>query len=133
LQKSPHKDPLESVEKEKSMIRVALILVILWGAVATLPTAQAEINKGAAQMMLEGGSSGPVPFPHQDHQTRLADCLICHNAFPQEKGSIEKLKSEGLLQKKQVMNKQCIKCHRAEKTAGNPTGPLTCNKCHVKE
>lgn len=133
MQKSPCKAPLEAVEKEKSMKRVVLVLMVLWGAVSMNPTAHAEINKGAAKMMLDGGSSGPVPFPHQDHQTRLADCLICHHAFPQEKGSIEKLKSEGLLQKKQVMNKQCIKCHRAEKTAGNQTGPLTCNKCHVKE
>ena len=33
---------------------------------------------------------------------------------------------------KKVMNLQCIKCHKAEKQAGRPHGPVTCNSCHVK-
>jgi hypothetical protein len=42
------------------------------------------------------------------------------------------MKAQGKLKPKHVMNKMCIKCHRAEKKAGNPSGPLTCSKCHVK-
>ena len=62
----------------------------------------------------------------------LTDCNVCHEVFPQEKGVIEKLKAEKQLKKKQVMNAQCIKCHRAKKKAGEKTGPTTCSKCHSK-
>ena len=84
-------------------------------------------------MTLEGGSRGRVPFPHLRHQTGLRDCQVCHALFPQERLSIERLKSEGQLVKKQVMNTLCIKCHRAEASAGNPSGPKTCAQCHVRE
>jgi arsenate reductase len=33
---------------------------------------------------------------------------------------------------KKVMNLQCIKCHKAEKRAGKPHGPVTCTTCHAK-
>ncbi len=89
-------------------------------------------NKGAAQLTLTGGTQGGVFFPHHQHQNKLEDCQVCHSAFPQEKGAIDKMKKEGKLKSKAVMNKQCIKCHRAEKKEGNPSGPLTCSKCHKK-
>jgi hypothetical protein len=30
------------------------------------------------------------------------------------------------------MNLQCIKCHKKEKRANKPSGPVTCNTCHMK-
>ena len=89
-------------------------------------------NPGPAEMTLFGGERGDVPFPHLQHQTKLADCNLCHDLFPKEKGGIERLKAEGTLKKRQVMNKHCIKCHKARKVAGEPSGPTTCKKCHVK-
>ena len=89
-------------------------------------------NKGAANMELYGGTRGIVPFNHHQHQVVLKDCNICHTLFPQQKGTIEKLKSDGTLKKKQVMNKHCIKCHRARKKAGDSFGPITCKQCHIK-
>jgi hypothetical protein len=89
-------------------------------------------NKGAAQIAIDGGERGAVTFPHHRHQEKLGDCNICHSMFPQEPHVIERLKKEGQLARKQVMNKLCIKCHKAEKSAGNAAGPVTCSKCHQK-
>lgn len=89
-------------------------------------------NQGAESIEIYAGSKGDVPFPHRVHQERLKDCNVCHAVFPQEAESIKKLKDAGTLKKKDVMNKQCIKCHKDEKKAGNPSGPTTCSKCHVK-
>ena len=83
-------------------------------------------------MELEGGKRGKVPFPHHQHQNKLVDCKICHDAFPQEKGAIEKLKKAGKLKPKHVMNKQCTKCHKEKRRAGEKTGPITCKQCHIK-
>lgn len=91
-----------------------------------------EENKGAAQIDIPGGYKGKVPFNHQMHQTQLKDCNTCHDLFPKAPGAIDDLKAKKTLKKKQVMNKLCIKCHKAEKKAGNKTGPTTCSKCHVK-
>ena len=107
------------------------ILVLLLIAFCTV-SALAVQNKGAANMSLEGGKRGVVPFPHDRHQSKLNDCNVCHTLFPQEKRSIRKQQKEGRLTKKQVMNKLCIKCHKAEKRAGRPSGPLTCKQCHVR-
>ena len=92
----------------------------------------AAMEKGAADIELHGGNYGNIQFPHQMHQQRLGDCQICHAVFPMEAGAIDKLKADGTLKAKQVMNKHCIKCHRAEMKAGNPHGPLTCRSCHVR-
>ena len=89
-------------------------------------------NKGSEQIEIFGGSRGKVPFPHHAHQTRIGDCNVCHASFPQEPNALVKLKENGKLKKKQVMNKQCIKCHKAEKAAGNKFGPTTCSKCHIR-
>ncbi len=89
-------------------------------------------NTGAAEIILEGGTSGNVAFPHQRHQAKLADCTICHLAFPQKAGAIEELKSQGKLAKKQIMNEQCTKCHKEKKQAGEKAGPTTCTSCHAK-
>ena len=115
------------------MIRIIILAIVTAMVAAMALSVQAQVNVGADQMALNGGSKGPVPFPHRDHQKKLEDCSICHSVFPQEKGSIDKLKAEGQLQKKQIMNKLCIKCHKAEKTAGKAAGPVTCNQCHAKD
>ena len=109
------------------------LFIVLLAAVAFIASiAVAAENKGADQINIDGGSRGNIPFSHHAHQNRLKDCNICHAVFPQEPGALGKLKQSGHLQKKQVMNKQCIKCHKAEKKAGNKTAPTTCSKCHVK-
>ena len=110
------------------MIRVVLLGVVILIAGLAL----AVENKGAAEMQLPGGERGDVPFPHHLHQSKLVDCKICHDVFPQEKGSIERLKKEGKLKPKYVMNKQCTKCHRAKKREGSKSGPVTCKQCHIK-
>ena len=106
---------------------------IAWICVAMLiagPIPAVE-NKGAADMVLTGGERGNVPFPHHRHQNKLVDCKICHAVFPQEKGAINRLKQEGKLKPKYVMNKQCTKCHKAERRAGEKSGPVTCKQCHI--
>jgi len=89
-------------------------------------------NKGAEKIQIDGGSRGAVPFTHRDHQERLGDCNVCHAMFPQEPQSLARFKENGQLKPKDVMNKLCVKCHKAEKKAGNKTGPTTCSKCHIR-
>ena len=88
-------------------------------------------NSGAPELELAAGARGNVAFPHLQHQNALGDCNLCHAVFPQQAGSIRSMKAAGTLQPKQVMNEQCLKCHRAKKKEGVKTGPLTCSKCHV--
>ena len=92
----------------------------------------AASNRGPDHIDIFGGRSGNVPFPHAQHQDRIKDCNVCHSVFPQETEAIKKLKEKGTLKPKKVMNLQCIKCHKQEKKAGKPHGPVTCNTCHVK-
>ena len=108
-----------------------LFVLLLMISITIVVAVQAE-NKGAENISIFGGSRGDVPFPHHAHQDRLKDCNTCHASFPQEADSLKKMKEAGKLKPKQVMNKQCVKCHKDEKKAGNPTGPTTCSKCHVK-
>jgi len=109
-----------------------LLLVLIIPALIMAVSVGAANNKGAENIGIYGGSRGDVPFPHHAHQNRLKDCNTCHSVFPQEVASIKKLKETGKLKPKQVMNKQCVKCHKDQKKAGNPTGPTTCSKCHKK-
>jgi hypothetical protein len=89
-------------------------------------------NKGAEKIQIDGGSGGAVLFLHRTHQDKLGDCNICHSMFPQEPQSLARLKENGQLKPKDVMNKLCIKCHKTEKKAGNNSGPTTCSKCHIR-
>lgn len=102
-------------------------------SIALVASALAMENKGAEHIRIVAGSRGEVPFPHYLHQGILGDCQICHALFPQEPGSIGRLKKEGHLEKKQVMNKLCVKCHKLQAKMGNPSGPKTCSKCHIKK
>ena len=109
------------------------IVLFLVGAVlitVSINTA-AQQNKGAAEMVLHGGSSGDVVFPHQTHQRVLNECKICHSLYPETAGSIEKLKAEGKLNKKEAMN-HCKNCHRQRADKGEKSGPTGCKKCHQK-
>jgi hypothetical protein len=115
----------------KQLVMGLTAIALIAGAAAVM--SMAEENQGAENMELYGGKRGEVPFPHRQHQENLGDCQICHSVFPQETGSIEKLKAEGKLKKKYVMNKLCTKCHREKKRAGQQSGPTTCTKCHIKQ
>ena len=110
---------------------ILLSMVALVGGSSMAVSLAAE-NQGADSMDLEGGKRGKVPFPHRLHQKDLGDCQICHSIFPQEPEAIAKLKAQGALKKKYVMNKLCTKCHREKKKAGQRSGPTTCKKCHFK-
>ena len=107
---------------------ILILSLVLISAIAS-----AVENKGREQIDIFGGSRGIVPFPHHAHQIRLGDCNICHAIFPPEPDALVTLKNSGRLKKKAVMNKQCIKCHKAEAAAGNKSGPTTCSKCHRRE
>ncbi len=113
--------------KAKTVVFVMVVaLVVACGAAYAM-------NKGAEEMTLRGGKKGPVKFPHAAHQKRLEDCKACHDLFPQEPGVIDKLKAQGKLKKKKVMNAKCVKCHKAQKKAGQASGPTSCSTCHEKK
>ena len=112
-------------------MKAGLVFLVIIASVTAVAAVWA-VNNGAENIQIYGGSKGSVPFPHHDHQDRLTDCNTCHAVFPQEADGIKKMKIAGQLKPKQVMNKQCVKCHKGQKKAGNPTGPTTCSKCHVK-
>jgi hypothetical protein len=109
-----------------------IVFLIIFGMVFAAALAVANQDRGAVDIVLNGGTKGKVSFPHQKHQDTLTDCNICHDTFPPAPGAIDTLKAEGKLKKKQVMNKLCTKCHKAEKKAGQPSGPTTCKTCHIK-
>ncbi|MFH1981631.1 MAG: cytochrome c3 family protein [Pseudomonadota bacterium] len=88
-----------------------------------------KTDRGAAAIVLDGGKTGKVPFPHKAHQDTLSVCEACHNLFPQKKGAIAALQDAGQLGKKDVM-KQCQKCHRQDKNDGKKSGPIGCKDCH---
>lgn len=113
-------------------VKVRSITTLVIGFMLVAVFAFAVENKGADKISLPGGKRGDVPFPHHLHQSKLEDCTICHATFPQEKGVIEKMKADGQLKKKHVMNKLCTKCHKQKKNAGKKTGPVTCTKCHIR-
>lgn len=108
------------------MISVCILLLLAVAASAEV------LEKGPAEILIDGGERGKVSFPHQLHQTVLGDCNICHDIFPKKIGSIRELINKNELGKKEVMNDHCIKCHRERKKAGQKAGPTTCSKCHVK-
>lgn len=107
-------------------ITLATLLLIGFSAMAT------ATKRGPDNIDIFGGRSGKVPFPHAQHQERIEDCSTCHSTFPQETAAIKKMKDAGTIKPKKVMNLQCIKCHKQEKKAGKPYGPVTCKNCHVK-
>jgi hypothetical protein len=111
---------------------VAALLVLAAALIMAGAIPAQTQNPGAADMVLEGGTSGKVPFPHRRHQQANPDCTVCHAKFPQKAGAIEELKEKGALPRKQVMNELCTRCHKERQAAGQSSGPVTCTKCHVK-
>ena len=108
-----------------------LIIFSTLGFFFLLSTMAMSQNKGAANMVLQGGKLGSVPFSHHLHQKLIDDCNICHKAFSQAAGSIEKLKAEGKLKKKEAMD-QCVDCHKKEATTDGKALPTKCGECHKK-
>ncbi len=102
------------------MANILLFSTLLWAQ-----------NKGAKEIVIPGGTTGSVMVRHHVHQNTLGDCNLCHNLFPQTAGIVQKLKDEGKLERKKLMN-QCQKCHREKTSAGLKAGPVTCNGCHAK-
>jgi hypothetical protein len=92
----------------------------------------ADQAKGSKEISINGGNKGNILLPHHLHQAAIKDCQTCHAVFAQEPGAIDTAKKTGDLKKKQVMNKTCLKCHRAMKKAGDKTGPTSCSGCHIK-
>jgi hypothetical protein len=88
-------------------------------------------SKGAETIILEGGSTGSVTFPHGRHQGIFVDCKPCHDLFGKAAMAIERLKSEGKLPKKEVMD-MCKNCHKEMIAQGKKTGPTSCKDCHKK-
>lgn len=109
--------------KIKQLMWVGLILLT-----AVVMVASAG-NKGAEKILIQGGASGNIDFPHHKHQNTLTDCNICHAQFPQNSGAIDGLKKAGKLEKKIVMN-ACLKCHRSMQKEGKKSGPTSCKQCH---
>lgn len=113
--------------KERMIVLAVLSVLFLMIGIAF-----ASQNNGAEKIDLDGGSKGAIDFPHHLHQTALGDCNACHDVFSKQTGIIKSLKEQNKLEKKQVMNKTCIKCHRDMAKAGDKSGPTGCSKCHTK-
>lgn len=112
---------------KKVFVMIALIIFLGYAIGASV-----DQNMGAEQIILEGGQAGKIPFPHRLHQETIGNCEQCHDMFAQQLGSIEQLKAEGKLKKKQVMNQNCTRCHREKNNEGVKSGPTSCTGCHHK-
>ena len=113
-----------------TILSIAAVLVA--GFSATLLANPEQVDKGADKMELDSGRLPAVPFPHHLHQDKLNDCSVCHGMFPQSRGAIKELQDQGKIKKQEVMNKNCIACHKERKRAGKPSGPLSCTDCHPR-
>ena len=98
--------------------------------IAAVAIGAAIEDRGAEIILIDGGKSRDVHFPHHKHQNALDNCNICHHLFPKKNGSIKELKEQGQLKKKQVMREHCIDCHKKLKAEGKKTGPTSCGRCH---
>jgi len=112
-------------------MKTKLVFFLLVASFIASHSIAVETYKGAPIIEIHGGGLGNISFPHQEHQNALGDCSPCHKLFPQEPGSIEKLKTEGKLKKKQVME-QCRNCHKETAAKGEKAGPVNCKDCHKR-
>jgi hypothetical protein len=113
--------------KAATLFRAVLIGTILFSAASVA----ASDDTGPESMSLFGGKRGDVTFPHAKHQEFLTDCMPCHDIFPKESQIIEKMKADGKLKKKVVMN-MCKKCHKDLSKKGQEAGPTSCKGCNHK-
>ena len=68
------------------MQKIALYFILVIALFLYTALSVSGQNKGSANMILEGGNTGNVPFPHQQHQLILEEsCEVCHRIFPQKK------------------------------------------------
>lgn len=104
----------------------SLVLLILSAAIVFAH------GQGKEEIILYGGKMGKITFPHHMHHGIIKDCMVCHVDFSKEPGALQASKEAGILKKKQVMNKTCLKCHRDRKKAGQAYGPVKCSGCHIK-
>ena len=104
---------------------------ILLTLVLQTNTSFAEQSQGAESMLLKGGSRGDIHFPHGRHQGVTVDCMPCHGPLPKEAQVLDKMKGEGKLEKKQIMN-MCKGCHKELASKGQKAGPTSCRGCHKK-
>jgi hypothetical protein len=118
---------VDTTAKKRTLFKVTglagLLLVIVGGTVG------AGEKAGNVAKILSGGTFGDVPFAHKAHQAALDSCDDCHDLFPEASGAVERLKAEGRLYSRQVMN-QCTSCHLRRERNGLKTGPISCNGCH---
>ena len=66
----------------KIKLRVVLISIAVVIAGSSVAFSVVNTNKGAADIEIDGGKRGNVPFPHHQHQERIVDCKICHSTKP---------------------------------------------------
>ena len=111
----------------KSLFLISALFFIGWTGIAT-----SGENKGAENVTISAGKAGNVPFSHKNHQDKIEDCMVCHQLVPKEKNAVSELIGTGTISKQQVMNTQCIKCHRQLKLEEKASGPIACNECHRK-
>ncbi|WDP90280.1 MAG: cytochrome c3 family protein [Desulfobacter sp.] len=117
------------MEEKKS---TRFITAIIIAALFLFAPVSGFSGQGREKINLDGGKIGTVAFNHHLHQTLVGDCMVCHKSFPQKEGALNAAKAAGELKKKQVMNKTCLKCHKAKKKAGEKHGPTSCKACHKK-
>jgi cytochrome c-type protein NrfB len=125
-----HKEII-SIQWRRNPMKRKLIIFLMPGFFLFLFTTAVSQNKGAENILLQGGKLGSVPFSHHLHQKLLGDCNICHTLFPQVAGSIEKLKAEEKVKKKEAMD-QCVECHKKGATTGSKAAPTKCSECHKR-
>lgn len=109
-----------------------LITFLIIATLAAVPALAEGPDRGKPEINLDGGRKGEVAFPHALHQDTLPDCQICHKAYPQEPGAIQKLMEEKKLKTQQVM-RSCIACHKQRKREKLSFGPTSCGDCHQKK
>ena len=109
-------------------------LVLILALIAVLIPVSVVIGseeEPAESMVLQGGGMGNVPFPHGRHQNIDVDCRPCHEMFAKKAQSIDTLKGDGTLKKKDVMS-MCKGCHKELTSKDQKAGPVKCNGCHKK-
>ena len=120
-----------------------LVLAGVLTAAAVAPKA-ALTDSGRADMITIDGLNtfGPLERPavlfyHDKHTDALAkqnkDCSACHETTKDQLS--QKFKRVQDNNKEAVMgiyHDQCIGCHKESGSEDEPTGPVTCGECHIK-
>jgi len=105
--------------------------MIICGTLVSAGGSLAGDDTGAESIVLKGGGLGSITLNHRLHQKVQTDCKPCHDLFPKESQVVEKMKGQGKLQKKNVMD-MCKNCHKSMADKGQKTGPTNCMDCHKR-